>query len=130
MIPESQRGLLESTALAHVVPIGSHGEPQSNAVWFDWDGEHVRFSQAKTRQKYPNAHRDLLTALSVVDSESPFRYLEILGVVERMEEDPDFACINSMAKKYLGVDKYQDHRPGDERVVVLVRPQRTTSMDG
>ena len=38
--------------------------------------------------------------------------------------------MGSMAKKYLGVDEYQNHRPGDERVVVLVRPQHTTKMGG
>jgi hypothetical protein len=35
-----------------------------------------------------------------------------------------------LAKKYLGVDGYQNHRPGDERVVVLVKPQHTTRMGG
>jgi PPOX class probable F420-dependent enzyme len=129
-IPESQRDLLESTALAHVATIGPHGEPQLSPGWFDWDGEHVRFSQTKTRQKYRNVHHDPRMALSIVDPEDPFRYLEIRGVVERIEEDPDFAFINSMAKKYLGVTEYQNHRPGDERVVALVRPQHTIKMDG
>ena len=128
MIPESHRDLLESTALAHVATIGPHGEPQSNPVWFDWDGEHVRFSQTKTRQRYRNVQRDPRIALSIVDPEDPFRYLEIRGAVERIEEDADLAFINSMAKKYLGEDEYRNHRPGDERVVVLVKPQHTTKM--
>ena len=128
MIPESHRDLLESTALAHVATIGPHGEPQSNPVWFDWDGEHVRFSQTKKRQKYRNLHREPRIAFSIVDPDDPFRYLEIRGVVERIEEDADLAFINSMAKKYRGEDMYRNHRPGDERVVVLVRPQHTTKM--
>jgi hypothetical protein len=33
-----------------------------------------------------------------------------------------------MAKKYLDQDVYPWHRPGDEHVVVIVEPQRTTSM--
>jgi len=127
-IPESHRDLLESTALARVATIGPHGEPQSNPVWFDWDGERVRFSQTKTRQKYRNLQRDPRIALSIVDPGDPYRYLEIRGVVERFVEDPDLAFINSMAKKYQGVDEYQNHRPGDERAVVLVRPQHTTKM--
>ena len=102
--------------------------PQSNPVWFDWDGEHVRFSQTKARQKYRNLHRDPRIALSNVDPDDPFRYLEIRGAVERIEEDADLAFINSMGKKYLGEDEYRNHRPGDERVVVLVKPQQTTKM--
>jgi PPOX class probable F420-dependent enzyme len=130
MIPNSHKDILESTALAHVATIGPSGEPQSNPVWFDWEGEHVKFSQTKSRQKYRNVKRDPRIALSIVDPEDPYRYLEIRGVVERIDEDPDLAFINSMSKKYRGEDKYQNHRPGDERVVVFVRPEHTTQKDG
>ena len=128
IIPEDYADLLDTTALAHVATIGPHGEPQSTPVWFDWDGEHVKFSQTKTRQKYRNIQRDPRVALSLVDPENPYRYLEIRGEVDRIEEDPDLDFINSMAKKYLGMDKYPYHQPGDERVVVFVRPEHTTQM--
>jgi PPOX class probable F420-dependent enzyme len=128
-IPKSHEDLLTSTALAHVATLGPNGEPQNNPVWFGWDGEYVKFSQTKTRQKYKNLNRDPRLALSIVDPENPLRYLEIRGVVDRIEEDPDLDFINSMSKKYLGKDKYPNHRPGDERVVVFVRPEHTTKKD-
>ena len=127
-ISENYQELLESTALAHVGTIGPGGEPQNNPVWFGWDGEHIKFSQTKTRQKYRNVHRESRLALSLVDPENPYRYLEVRGEVERIEEDPDNEFINAMAKKYMGVDVYPMHQPGDERVVVYVRPQHTTQM--
>ena len=127
-IPESYEDLLQSTALAQVATIGPHGEPQANPVWFGWDGEHLKFSQTKTRQKYRNLRRDPRIALSIVDPENPYVYLEIRGEVARIEEDRDLAFANSMAKKYLGLDEYPYHQPGDERVVVFVRPQHTTQM--
>ena len=126
IIPEGYEDILESTALAHVATIGPHGEPQNNPVWFDWDGEHLKFSQTKTRQKYQNLNRDGHIALSIVDPENPYRYLKIRGEVVRIEEDPDLDFITFMAKKYLGLDKYPYHQPGDERVVVFVRPEHTT----
>jgi PPOX class probable F420-dependent enzyme len=88
-IPDSPKDILESTALAHVATLGPSGEPQCNPVWFDWDGEYVKVSQTKTRQKYRNVTRDPRIALSIVDLEDPYRYLEIRGVVERIDEDPD-----------------------------------------
>jgi PPOX class probable F420-dependent enzyme len=127
-IPEDYRDLLESTALAHVATIGPNGEPQNNPVWFDWDGEHVKFSQTKTRQKYRNVGRDPRLALSIVDPENPFRYLEVRGEVTKIEGDPDLDFINAMAKKYLGMDKYPNHQPGDERVVIFIAPRHTTRM--
>ena len=58
VVPEQCRDILAAPAFAHVATIGPHGEPQSNPVWFDWDGRYLRFSQTKTRQKYKNFRRD------------------------------------------------------------------------
>ncbi|MGH3089097.1 MAG: PPOX class F420-dependent oxidoreductase [Rubrobacteraceae bacterium] len=128
VIPEELKDILESTSLAHIATIGSKGEPQSNPVWFGWNGEHIKFSQTKTRQKYKNVGREPRVALSILDSENPYRYLEIRGEVEKIEEDPDNAFINEMAKKYMGKDEYPFHQPGDERVVLFVKPEHTTAM--
>ncbi len=128
MIPENYHDLLHSTALAHVATIGPAGEPQSNPVWFGWDGTHLRFSQTTGRQKYRNMQREPRIALSIVDPQNPYRYLEIRGKVVRIDPDPDLDFINSMAKKYLGQDRYPWHQPGDERVVIVVEPEHTTHM--
>lgn len=128
MIPESHKDLLETTALANVATIGPDGEPQVNPVWFSWDGEHLLFSQTKTRQKYRNIGREPRIAVSIVDPTNPFRYLEIRGTVAHIEEDPNLDFINAMAKKYMGMDKYPYHQPSDERIVVHVEPEHTTQM--
>lgn len=129
VIPESYEDLLSSTAVAHVATRGPRGEPQNNPVWFGWDGEHLLFSQTKTRQKYRNIGRDPRIAVSIVDPENHLRYLEIRGEVVRVDEDPDLGFINEMAKKYLGLEKYPYHRPGDERVVMVVEPRHATYMN-
>ncbi len=89
IIPEGYEDILESTTLAHIATIGPHGEPQNNPVCFGWDGEHVKFSQTKTRQKYRNVQRHPRVALSLVDPDNPYRYLEVRGKVVRIDEDPD-----------------------------------------
>lgn len=127
-IPDNYRDLLESTALAHIATVGPQGEPQSNPVWFGWDGEHLRFSQTTARQKYRNLQREPRIALSIVDPSNPYRYLELRGRVVAVEPDPEQAFINSMAKKYMGEDVYPWHRPEDERVVIVVAPEHTTQM--
>ena len=129
MIPEGFHDLLKNTAVAHVAhvaTIGPYGEPQNNPVWFDWDEDYVKFRQTKTRQKL----RNLRVTLSIVDPENHLRYLEVRGVVNRVEEAPDLDYINAKSEKYLGVYPYQNHRPGDEWVVVFVRPEHTTQKSG
>jgi PPOX class probable F420-dependent enzyme len=128
VIPAKYVDLLESKALADVATIGPNGEPQVNPVWFGWDGQHLTFSQTTTRQKHKNVQRDPRIALSIVDPQNPYRYLEIRGKVVRVDPDPERAFINSMAKKYLGQDVYPWHNEGDERIVLVVEPEHTTSM--
>ena len=49
-------------------------------------------------------------------------------MVVDVEEDSDLDFINSMALKYLGLDRYPWHQPGDERIVIVMEPTRTTTM--
>lgn len=127
-IPKKYIDLLDSKALAHVATIGPKGEPQNNPVWFGWDGKHLRFSQTTGRQKYRNVKREPRIALSIVDPSNPFRYLEIRGRVVAIEDDDDKAFIDSMAKKYMGRERYPGNRPGDVRVVIVVEPEHSTHM--
>jgi len=73
-------------------------------------------------------NREPRIALSLVDTRNPYRYLEIRGVIDRIDEN--LAFIDSTSKKYRGVDEHQNHLPGAERVVVFMRPQHTTKMGG
>ena len=128
VIPEAYADLVERPVLAHVATLGPNGEPQNNPVWFEWDGQHFKFSQTKSRQKLKNVGREPRVAISLLDPANPYRYLEIRGRVVRVDEDPDYAFIDKMARKYISQDKYPWHQPGDQRVVVVVAPERTTQM--
>lgn len=128
VIPEQYQDLLTKQSFAHIATIGPNGEPQSTPVWIDWDGQYILFSQTKSRQKLHNLQREPRIALSMTDPANPYRYLEVRGVVESVEDDPNNAFINKMAKKYINQDVYPWHRPEDERVVVKVRPEHTTQM--
>ena len=128
MIPDSHRDILAKSGFAHVATIGPDGEPQSSPVWYDWDGEHFLFSQTKGRQKYRNVQREAWVAVSITDPDNPYRYLEIRGTVDGIDDDEGNAFINAMAKKYIDQDVYPWPQPGDERIVVKVTPGHTTSM--
>jgi PPOX class probable F420-dependent enzyme len=128
VIPESHADLVERPVLAHVATLGPNGEPQNNPVWFDMKDGLIRFSQTTARQKYRNVQRDGRAAFSIVDPDNPYRYLEIRATLERIEPDPDYAFINSMAKKYLNEDRYPWLQPGEERVVLYFRPEHTSQM--
>ena len=129
VIPESHADLLGSTAVAHIATLGPDGAPQNSLVWFWWEGAHLRFTQVtRLQRKVQNLRREPRVAVSIVDPANPYRYLEIRGTVERIDPDPDGAYIDAMARKYLGEERYPWGTPGDEYVVVVIRPEHTTSM--
>ncbi len=126
-IPEQYAALLQSNALANIASLGPDGAPQNNPVWFEWDGEYLKFSNTKGRQKYKNLLRDPRVAVSIVDPTNPGLYIELRGKVEKFEDDPNLAFINKLAKKYLNQEAYPYHQPGDERVTLYVRPEHIPS---
>ena len=123
-IPTEFHDLLESNALANIATVGPKGEPQNNPVWFDWDGTHILFGQRKGRQKLQNLQREPRIAVSIVDPTNPYRYLEVRGKVVRIDEDPESKFMNKMTKKYINQDTYPYGQPGDERVVIVVEPEK------
>lgn len=127
-IPDEYRDVLDKKGFAHVATLGRDGAPQSNPVWYDFDGENLLFSQTTTRQKYHNVNRDPRVALSITDPDDPYRYLEIRGTVTEIVEDEGNRFINSLAQKYMDEEEYPYHQPGDERVLVKVAPEHTTVM--
>lgn len=126
VIPASHSDILGKKGFAHAATTGPGGEPHSSPVWYEWDGELLSFSQTTTRQKYHNLQKHPRIALSITDPENPYRYIEIRGVVEKVDEDPDNAFIDSMAQKYLDQPTYPWSKPDEERLVVRVRPEHTT----
>ncbi|MBI2160580.1 MAG: PPOX class F420-dependent oxidoreductase [Candidatus Rokubacteria bacterium] len=123
-IPENYRDLFTKKAFAHLATVGRDGAPQSTPVWVDYDGTHVRFNTARGRVKERNLQRNPRIALSILDPENPYRYLQVRGrVVETTEQGAD-AHIDALAKKYLDKDRYPFRRPGEVRVTVKIAPEK------
>jgi len=128
VLPETNRDLLDAPVVAHLATARPDGALQNNPVWFEWDGTHIKISQTKARQKMRNVDHDPHVALSLTDPENPYRYLEVRGVVDRVEDDPDRAFIDHLSERYLGKRPYPWHQPGDERVIVHIRPTDSSAM--
>ncbi len=87
--PASHVDLLERPTFAHFATVRPDGSPQSNVMWFAWDGERIRMTHTKSRQKYRNLGREPRVALSIADPDDPYRFLEVRGELERIEDAPE-----------------------------------------
>lgn len=127
VIPDAYLDLFKKQAFAHLATLMPDGRPQVTPVWVDYDGAYVIINTAEGRQKDKNMQRDGRVALSIMDPDNPYRYLEVRGhVAERTKSGAD-ESIDALAKKYLGKDKYPFRQPGEVRVLYKIAPEHTTS---
>ena len=118
--------LINEPHLGLVASVMPDGSPQITPVWVDTDGETLRFNTARGRVKTNNLERDPRVAVVVVDEADPYRWLSIRGAVDLSNEGAD-EHIDSLAKKYLGVDSYPGRNPAEQRVTVTVHAQHRTT---
>ena len=127
-VPESHADILDKPAFAHLSTLMSDGSPQASAVWVDTDGDLILVNSAEGRLKDKNIRRDPRVAISVVDPDNPYRSLMIRGRVVKISNDGADAHIDSLAKKYMGVDEYPYRTPTETRVIYYIEPQRVAAM--
>jgi PPOX class probable F420-dependent enzyme len=123
-IPTSHKRLLEQPVLAMLGTIMPDGRPQVNPVWCDYDGVFVRINSAIGRQKDKNLRRRKYATLLLVDPQDPYFWIEIRGCVAEITTTGADAHIDSLAKKYMGKDKYSNRREGEVRVMYKIEPER------
>lgn len=127
-VPDNFKDLFAKKAFAHLGTVMPDGSPQVTPVWCDFDGTHIRVNSAKGRVKDKNMRRNPKVALALQDPENPYRYLQIRGQVVEITEQGADDHIDSLAKKYLGKDKYPNRRPGEVRVTYKIKPDRSFTM--
>lgn len=127
-IPQSHAGILKGKNFAHLATHMKDGTIQVTPVWIDYDGEHVLVNTADGRVKANNMDRNPDVALSVMDSENPYRYVQVRGkVVEKTFSGAD-VHIDALAKRYLGLDTYPMRTADEQRVIYKIAAERVQTM--
>ena len=125
-LTSEQRKLIEAKNLAHFVTLMKNGSPQVTPVWIDCDDTHILVNTAEGRQKPLNLARDPRVALSIVDGEDPYRYVQIRGRVVEVTREGAFEHISKLARKYRGDDFVYPERPGEVRIIIKIEPQHVS----
>ena len=123
-LPDSYKDLFQKRAFGSFTTLMPDGSPQTTPVWVDLVDGDVIVNTALGRQKDKNVRKDPRVAVTLIDPDNPYRYLEIRGRVAEVTQDGADKHIDKMAKKYLGQDKYPWARPGEHRVLIKITPER------
>ena len=128
-IPDAYLDLLQQKkAFADLATVMPDGSPQVTLVWFDYMNGVIRVNSAKGRTKTRNMTEGAPVALSIMDPDNPYRYMQIRGKVTRVTEEGAREHIDSLAKKYIGKDKYPWMREGEVRVIYEIEPVSASVM--
>lgn len=123
------RALLERPFPAVLATVSPRGRPQATPVWYLLDGDHILVNTARGRAKLHNVETNPHVALTVVDPENMYRYVQVRGRVVRIDPASGARDIDRLSERYTGHP--YDYRYGGgpaDRVSLLIRPLSVTGM--
>lgn len=125
-LTEAQRAFLHDNPFPAVVTtLRPDGSPHSTVVWVDEDGGDVIFNTAEGRAKPRYLKADPRVSIIVVDPGNSFQWVSVSGRAELTTEGAR-EHIDTLAKKYLGVDEYPWYG-GETRLIVRITPEKVDS---
>jgi PPOX class probable F420-dependent enzyme len=120
-VPPEIEAFLRRPNPAVVATLRPDGSPHSVATWYDWEDGLVLLNMDESRLRLRFLRRDPRAALTVLDAESWYRHVSLLGRVVRIEDDDDLADIDRLALRYTG----RPFRTRDrKRVSAWLQPER------
>jgi PPOX class probable F420-dependent enzyme len=103
-IPDTHQDLIDGAYCAALTTIMPDGSPQTTPVWCNREGDFVLINTMHSFQKAKNMRQCPTVTLLAYDPASPFRHIEIRGVVVEMTAEGAGAHLDQLTQLYL-------HRP-------------------
>ncbi|MFM9972806.1 MAG: PPOX class F420-dependent oxidoreductase [Burkholderiales bacterium] len=126
--PEKYMDLFQKKSFGAFTTLMPDGSPQTTPVWVDYQNGDIWVNSALGRQKDKNVRRDARVAVTIMDPDNPYRYVEVRGTVKEITQTGADEHIDAMAKKYLGQDKYPFRQPGESRVLYKIAIGKAVSV--
>ena len=122
------RALFEGKNFGHLATIMADGSPQVSVVWVDIEGDNILVNTAEGRIKPRNVRRDPRVAISIYNQDVPYQSASIQGEVAEVRSEGALENIHKLAKKYMGLDEYPNLRPGEQRLLFVIRADQVATM--
>ena len=109
--------------------VNSDGSPQVTPVWTDVQDGRIRFNTAVGRVKERNLRRDPRVGMSITARDNPWEKVDVRGrVVDWVEGEEADKHIDDLSEKYTGQRPYPWRNPEEQRVIVVIEPERVHEM--
>ncbi|WP_378148298.1 PPOX class F420-dependent oxidoreductase [Cnuibacter sp. UC19_7] len=126
-LPTDLVSLLQRRALCNIATVMPSGSPQVTLTWVDTDGENVLVNSVMTHQKVRNIQRDPRVAVTISDPEDPWFYYQVRGTVRELVTDGAADHIEQLSQKYTGGPYPWYGGRDQQRVILVIEPERVSS---
>ena len=120
-IPAAYTRFLEEPLFGNLGTIRPDDTVQVNPMWFEFDGEFVRFTHTTKRAKYRNLQHNPSMSLSISDPDDPYDFIELRGRLADVDPGPDRRVLRParaalrQCRPAAAAGQRRPRHPGDER---------------
>jgi PPOX class probable F420-dependent enzyme len=122
-LTKKAKEIIDGKNFGSIATLMHDNSPQVTPVWIDREDNLILVNTALGRVKQKNITKDPRVAISIVDQQNPYTMVSIRGRVIAQIEQGAEDHIDTLAKKYLGQDKYTWRQPGEKRVILKIQPE-------
>jgi PPOX class probable F420-dependent enzyme len=126
-VPPEVDDFLSRPNPAVVATLRPDGSPHTVPTWYDWEDGRVLLNMDESRLRLRFMRQEPRAALTVLDEESWYRHISLIGRVVSIDDDPDLTDIDRLAVRYTG---QQFRSRTARRVSAWLEPERWHGWSG
>jgi len=119
-LSEAAIKLLKGKNFAFLATLNKDGSPHVTPVWVDYSDGFIIINSTADRAKVKHVKRDPRVSIAVPDSQNPYKYIMIRGIVKEITDKGAAEHIDSLAFRYTGAKRYEGER---KRVMIKIEPE-------
>jgi PPOX class probable F420-dependent enzyme len=101
-LPDVAVAMLRKPNPSVITTLRRDGQPVSAATWYLWADGRVLVNMDEGRKRLQHMRADPRVSLDVLDENSWYNHVSILGHVDEIYEDADMSDIDRIATHYIG----------------------------
>ena len=101
-VPPEIDDFLRKPNPAVIATLQRDGSPHTVATWYDWEDGRVLVNMRDTRLRLRFMRQDPRVALTVLDEDSWYSHVSLMGRVVSIVDDTELADIDRLSQRYAG----------------------------
>jgi PPOX class probable F420-dependent enzyme len=101
-LPDELRDFLARPNPSVIATLRPDGQPVTVATWYLLDGDRIFVNMDAGRKRVEHLRNDPRVSITVLDTESWYKHVSIVGRVTELSDDPDLSGIDRLSTHYVG----------------------------